>query len=164
MKVYICYDRYENDEWFNVEYIGTDKDESIRKVRDEILPEFLNYGPDDCHSFQLQVLDLTKEQYEQLLEWDKDNDQSTLENYGDESSDYFKFMCEVYESMSYDDCLIFTDGCSDYSEIVKYYGKMKGLDPDDIDEDMEYDLQEEIGNMDSDEFFEIVKKYVYENY
>ena len=53
MVVYICYDRYEHDEWINVEYIGTDKDESIRKVKEEILPDFLMYGPDDCHSFQL---------------------------------------------------------------------------------------------------------------
>ena len=163
MKVYICYDRYEHDEWFNVEYISTDKTESLKKVKEEILPDFLCYRPDDCHSFQLQVINLTKEQYEQLLEWEKDNNHTTLENFGDESSDYFKFMCEVYESMSYDDCLIFTDGCSDFSDILKFYSKMKGIDPKDF-EDYEDDLHDELWCMDDDEYMEIIKKYVKEKY
>ena len=51
MKVYICYDRYEHDEWFNVFYVDTNRDESIRHCKEIDLPDFLSCGPDDCHSF-----------------------------------------------------------------------------------------------------------------
>ena len=44
MKVYIVYDRYENDEWFRVDYIGTDKSESNKKFKEKYLPEFLFVG------------------------------------------------------------------------------------------------------------------------
>ena len=55
MIVYICYDRYENDEWINVEYIGTDKDESIRKVKEEILPELLQSTDSLCSVLKAQT-------------------------------------------------------------------------------------------------------------
>lgn len=90
MKVYIIYDRYENDEWFRVDYIGTDKSESNKKFKEKYLPEFLKYGPDDCHSYQLQEVEMTTEQYEQLLNW-HDDPKMSLE-YGP----YYDFMCDVY--------------------------------------------------------------------
>ena len=163
MKVYICYDRYEHNEFFNVEYVGTRKRDSLKKVKEEILPDFLSYGPDDCHSFQLQVIDLTKKQYEQLLKWMEEENQ-TLENYGKESSDFFKFMCEVYQQMTYDDCLVYTDGCSDFPEICQFYGQLKGIDPEDYDDDTEYELQVELCDMDDDKCKEIIRQYIKENY
>lgn len=163
MKVYICYDRYERDEWYSVEYIGTDRDESIKKVKEEILPDFLCYGPDDCHSFQLQVVEMSKKDYNQLLKWDSDPSQK-LENYGTGNSDYFEFMCQLYDlTGEYDCCLISTDGCSDFYEMIKYYGQMKGIDPEDF-EDYEDELQEEFCSMDDKECREIIKKYVQETY
>jgi hypothetical protein len=92
MKVYICYDRYEHDEWYSVYSISTDRDETIRKCKEEDLPSFIEYGPDDCHSFQLVEVELTREQYEQLLKWDKDDTQSLEDN----SSDYYNFMYDLY--------------------------------------------------------------------
>ena len=120
MKVYICYDRYEHNEWFSVFYVGTDRDEAIRHCKEIDLPDFLNYGPDDCHSFQLEEVELTKKQYEQLLNWYNDNTQS-LEDYGDESSDYYNFMYDLYNGKYKTETIISTDGCSDLYEIVKYY-------------------------------------------
>ena len=162
MKVYITYDRYERDEWYSIYHIGLDRDESIRHCKEEDLPKFLEYGPDDCHSYQLQVVNMTKKQYEQLLEWMKDENQ-TLENYGDESSDFFKFMCEVYDQMTYDDYLVYTDGCSDFYDILKFYGRLKGITPEDF-EDYEDDLTEEFCELDDDLRLDIIRRYIHDMY
>lgn len=37
MKVYIVYDRYEYNEWFNVYSIGTNMDDMVRKCKEECL-------------------------------------------------------------------------------------------------------------------------------
>ena len=171
MKVYIIYDRYEHNEWFSVNYIGTRKSESIKKFKEECLPDFLCYGPDDCHSYQLQVVDMTKQEYEQLLDWDNDNTQS-LEDYGDESSPYYNFMCKVYEDCDWSNpnvVLLCTDGCSEYSSIVRYYGLIKGLDSDVVNEydwvfTDEYDeYYDELMN-DDDLFERMCKEYIKYNF
>lgn len=163
MKVYICFDRYERNEWFNVFHIGTRKSESIKKVKEEILPEFLNYGPDDCHSFQLVIVDMTKRDYEQLLKWNSEENK-VLENYGDESSDYFKWMCELYELIGEYDCeLISTDGCSDFYDILKFYGRLKGISSEDF-EDYEDDLQDEFCELEDTLRLDLIKQYVHDMY
>lgn len=167
MKVYIIYDRYENNEWFRVDYIGTRKSESIKKFKEECLPDFLEYGPDDCHSYQLQVVDLTKDQYEQLLEWDNDPNMSL------EFGPYYDFMCEVYEQCDWSDpksVLLYTDGCSEYPNIVRYYGMvMKGKDSNVVNQfdwiftDEYDDLYEEL--MKDDYLFKrMCKEYVKYNF
>ena len=170
MVVYICYDRYENDEWINVEYIGTDKEESIRKVKEEILPDFLCYGPDDCHSFQLQMVEMTKRDYKQLMKWFDDPNQS-LEKHGSDNSDYFNFMCELYDLTGLCNCcLISTDGCSDYSEIVRYYSVFyKDRDLEEVSEfewiySDEYDeYYNELIN-DDELCSKVIKEYVRDTY
>jgi hypothetical protein len=167
MKVYIIYDRYECNEWFSVEYIGTRKSESIKKFKEECLPRFLEYGPDDCHSYQLQVVNITKEQYEQLLKWDNDSKMSL------ESGPYYDFMCEVYEQSDWSNpnsVLMCTDGCSEYSNIVRYYGiVLKGLTNDVVDEydwvftDEYNEYYEEL--MNNDDLFErMCKEYIKYNF
>ena len=173
MVVYICFDRYERDERYNVFHIGTDRDESIRKCKEEILPDFLCYGPDDCHSFQLVQVEMSKKDYNQLLKWDKDENH-TLENYGDESSDYFKFMCELYDltgEVQNQGCiLISTDGCSDYYEIVRYYSVFyKNKEVEEVsDHDWLYtdeyeDYYEELTS-DEDLCTKVIKEYVRDTY
>ena len=162
MKVYICFDRYERNEWFNVFHIGTRKSDSIKKVKEEILPDFIDYGPDDCHSFQLVIVDMTKRDYEQLLKWN--SEENCPENYGEESSDYFKWLCELYDIIGMYDCdLISTDGCSDFYEILKFYGRLKGIDPEDF-EDYEDELQEELCELDDQIRLDIIKHYVHDMY
>lgn len=167
MKVYIIYDRYEGNEWFSVDYIGTRKLESIKEFKEKCLPEFLKYGPDDCHSYQLQVVNLAKKQYEQLLEWDNDPNVSL------ESGPYYDFMCEVYEQSDWSDTrnvLLCTDGCSEYQDIVRYYGMVvKGKDSDEVNEydwvfTDEYDeYYEELMN-DNDLFERMCKEYIKYNF
>jgi hypothetical protein len=109
------------------------------------------------------VVEMAKSGYEQLLKWDNDPDQK-LENYGNESSDYFKWMCELYELVGRYDCeLISTDGCSDFYEIIKFYGQVKGIEPEDF-EDCEDDLTEEFCNLDDHLRLDIIRQYVQYNY
>ena len=173
MKVYICFDRYERDEWYNVFFISTDRDESIRKCKEETLPDFLNYGPDDCHSFQLVEVEMFQKDYDQLLKWDNDPDQK-LENFGDKSSDYFKWMCELYDLIGCVDqqymILISTDGCSDYTEIVRYYSVFyKNKDIEDVSDyewvfSDEYDEYYEELTGDDELCEKVIKEYVRDTY
>jgi hypothetical protein len=165
MKVYITYDRYERNEWFNVFHISLDREESIKHCKEVDLVDFISYGPDDCHSFQLQEVEMTQEQYDQLMKWYTD-DSSTLEDMGDESSDYYKFMCKVFDKVGLvgheDEILISTDGCTDNVEIVYFYGKEQGLDIDE-DDDEYYELEEELFD-NEDLYTEVLKRYINETY
>ncbi len=167
MKVYIVYDRYEHSEWFNVYSIGTDRDDMIRKCKEECLPDFLEYGPDDCHSFQLVEVELTKNKYEQLLKWD---DTQSLEYYGDESSDYYNFMYDLYNDQFETETIISTDGCSDFYEIIKYYSVMyKNKEVEEVDDidwlysDESEEFQEELFN-DEELSRKVIREYILDTY
>jgi hypothetical protein len=148
MNVYITYDRYECSEWFNIYNIDTSVTRSLKKFRDIDLPSFLDYGPDDCHSFILQRVEMTKKEYEQVLSWMNDNNQS-LENYGDKSSDLFRFMEDIYDRVGCvgynDDIIRSTDGCSDICELPHFYGQMSHQDTsnDDVYDEIMDKLQED---------------------
>ena len=162
MKVYITYDRYERDEWFNIYYISTDRGESIKHCREQDLYDFISYGPDDCHSFQLQEVKMTKKEYDLFMKWYNEN--QSLENYGSGSSDLFKKMVDIFDSTGIvgdDSVLISTDGCSDYCEVIHYYGRQKGLDTS--DDDIFYDLEEEL--MDDENLQDkVLKDYIKDTY
>lgn len=162
MKVYITYDRYERDEWYNICHVTTDRDESIKHCKEEDLVKFISYGPDDCHSFQLQEVEMTEEQYNTLMKWIEED--VSLENYGEESSDFFKFMVDLFDATGVagnKSVIISTDGCSDNDDIVHYYGKKKGLNTS--DDDVFYELQEELFN-DEELYEKVLKEYIKANY
>ena len=162
MKVYITYDRYERDEWYNIYNVTTDKEEAIRHCKEVDLPDFIGYGPDDCHSFQLQEVDMTPEEYEQFKSW-VDDDSQSLENYGDRSSDLFKKMYDYYDKVDEPgyETLISTDGCTDNVDIIHYYGNQNGLDTE--DDDVYYEVQEELFN-DEDLYTKVLKDYINNTY
>ena len=163
MKVYITYDRYERDEWYSIYNISLDREESIKHCKEVDLPSFLEYGPDDCHSFQLQEVEMTREEYDQFMKWY--NEDQSLENYGDRSSDLFKKMVEIYDRpMGNRDpqLIINTDGCSDFYDLLRYYGQMKGIDPEDFD-DLEDDLQMELCD-DEELYKKVLRQYINDTY
>ena len=164
MKVYITYDRYERDEWYNIFHVSTDKEESIKHCKEVDLPDFISYGPDDCHSFQIQEVEMTPEEYEQFMSWVEDENH-TLDNYGDESSDLFKKMYEYFDRLGdpkfQSEIILSTDGCSDNVDIIHYYGRKKGLDTS--DDDIYYDIEEELFN--NEELYEkVLKDYINDTY
>jgi hypothetical protein len=165
MKVYICYDRYENNEWFNIYGVGTRKNEEIQKCKKEYLPKFISYGPDDCHSFQLQCVDMTTKEYDEFTNWIKE-DQS-LEYLGDDSSDLFKKMTEIYDHVGctkyQNEILLSTDGCSDINDMVHNYGKRIGRDTQ--DENVYDEILEEITEMDEKDLYDkVLKQYIRNTY
>jgi hypothetical protein len=164
MRVYITYDRYERDEWYNIYHLSTDREESIKHCKEVDLPDFISYGPDDCHSFQIQEVEMTPEEYEQFKSW-VDDDSQSLENYGDKSSDLFKKMYEYFDRTGdpkfRSEIILSTDGCTDNVDIVHYYGKQKGLNTK--DDDIYYDLEEELFN-DEELYNKILKDYINDTY
>jgi hypothetical protein len=157
MKVYITYDRYERDEWYNIYYVSTNRDESINHCLEVDLVDFITYGPDDCHSFQLQEVEMTKEEYDTFKKWiDEEQD---LENYGPDSSELFNKMYEIYDD--YENIIISSDGCSDFYDLVHYYGNIKGVDTLD---DMIFD---EVNNelmSDEELFYKVLRDYIKHTY
>ena len=130
MKVYIIYDRYEDNEFFQIYNICKSIDE-VRQVYKQSLIDFLMDSPDDCHSFQCQEISVT------------DKDLKVLEDYmnGKESSRGYKLLEKIFEDSDFN-CLFQTDGCTDNEEVFNEY--MEKLYPDiDRDSDKWYDMQDE---------------------
>ena len=162
MKIYITYDRYERDEWFNVYNVSTNKDDAVKHCLEKDLVNFISYGPDDCHSFQLQEVDMSKKEYDTFTKWVEED--STPADNGSESSDLYKYLVELFDKTGVagnTSVLISTDGCSDNVDIVHYYGKQKGLDT--TDDDVYYDLEEELFN-DEELYEKVLKDYIRDTY
>lgn len=156
MNVYITYDRYEHDEWLSVHHIETNMQRAIKHFKEEDLPDFLEYGPDDCHSFQLQKIQMTKKQYERLCELV--NAEAPSANYEDESAELKELLIRIFDEDE-EFCVetIFqTDGCSDYWEMLKYYCEENGLLYDDDDEQEE--AQERL--QDDELFKKTIREYI----
>lgn len=173
MRVYICYDRYEHNEWFNVYYVGTDREESVRHCKETDLPDFLCYGPDDCHSFQLVEVDIPEQMIKQLFDWKETI--GCCENV-EEDREYYNFMCDLYDDFYNNDDMEFigniisTDGCSDYYEIVRYYSVFyKNKDTEDVYEhdfvfSDEFDEYMEELQDDDDLWEKVMKEYIQDTY
>lgn len=124
--VYIIYDRYEHDEWYSVYYLGTNYDKAVKNFKEKALPKFISYGPDDCHSFQLQHVFMSDYRYRQLR---------ALVNAKDKEDELREFMIEIYDEEEYEvETIFFTDGCSDALEIIQLYCDENNLDYNNTDD------------------------------
>ena len=158
MNVYITYDRYERDEWYYINHIETNKQRAIKHFREVDLPDFLAYGPDDCHSFQLQRVEMTKKQYDTFMRWIEEG--QSLENYGTESSELFEFMVDLFDEtgVASDTSVLFcTDGCSDNFELIEFYCQQIGIEAD--DDDAIHEAEQKLFN-DDELYAKILKEYI----
>ena len=154
MNVYITYNRYGRDEWFAVYNIDTNKQKAIKNFKEESLLNFLGCGPDDCHSFQLQKVVLTKTQYKHLCKL-ADNTNTS----GEDEEELRELLISFFdEDDEYDvETLMQTDGCSDNLEIAELYCERMGISEDD------YEAREEarVKVWDDEELFlKYYKEYV----
>lgn len=94
MKVYITYDRYEHDEFFQIYGIDTERNVAVNLYMSTYLPDFVLSDPDDCHQFQLVAVEITEEMYEKLVSWTK------IEDLCDTTSnkEFYQFMCDLHNS------------------------------------------------------------------
>ena len=155
MNVYITYDRYEHDEWLSVYHIETNRQRAIKHFKEEDLVSFISYGPDDCHSFQLQKVVLSKEQYKRLV-WLVENEGKCGAETDQELHD---LLVEFYDDNSeYEpETIMSTDGCSDNTEIIRFYCQMENLDPEDDDH---YEMAQEVIMNDEDIYLRVLKEYI----
>ena len=154
MKVYITYDRYENDEWFYIYQITTKMSEVKRDYKDN-LKSFIEYGHDDCHGYQIQVVNLIKDEYELLKNYVDD----TIENNAVD-----ELMAKIYDECRWchypdTNCLLSPDGCSDFVEMIEFWiDSHNNLGPEDYD-NIEAQLQ------DDDKFFDkVLNSYIDKEY
>ena len=125
MNVYIAYDRYERDEWYSIYNIETNRHRAIKHFKEIDLVDFISYGPDDCHSFQLQKVYMTKAQYKELIEVYKNGSEQ----------DVVDFMMPIYdEDEDFEvETIMSTDGCTDNCELIEFYCQSVGIEADDYD-------------------------------
>lgn len=71
MKVYVSYFRYDRNENYSIYDVSLDRDKSIEKYQNELLPNFLGYGPDDVSYLILKEVELTKSDYDELIRLSK---------------------------------------------------------------------------------------------
>ena len=166
MNVYITFDRYERNEWFYVYRIETNKQRAIKHFKETDLLSFLEYGPDDCHSFQLMKVVMSKKDYERLC--------YMVENEGNDEincdKELEKMLISIYEENENDrfscyEILYSTDGCSDNVEIIDFY--MVNYDYDIRDGEDEDSVRDRITDMiynDSELYNNIMREYIKENY
>lgn len=149
-EVYIIFDRYEHNEWFSVYHLGVNEEKAWRYFRETALPDFLNYGPDDCHSFQMQCVTMSDYKYRKLR---------ALVNASDKEHELHEFMLDIYEYGEYEaETLVFTDGCSDNIEIAQMYAEEHSLDYDE-DQDVIWEALSE-----EEVWSEYMRRYIDENY
>ena len=74
MKVYVSYFRYDRNENYSIYDVSLDRDKSIEKYQNELLPNFLGYGPDDVSYLILKEVELTKSDYDELIRLSKINE------------------------------------------------------------------------------------------
>lgn len=156
MKVYIIYDRYEHDEWYDISWIGTNKEQAIKQFKEQELPSFLEYGPDDCHSFQLVEVEMTDQEYKDLLDQVKNGE----EIYS--GTQLYNTLYHIYHEDVPVNEIYVTDGCSDNYEVKNLY--MSTNYPDLEEESDEYYDKEVEFYQDDDLYREYVKKYIELNY
>ena len=156
MNVYITYDRYECNEWLSVYHIETNRQRAIKHCKEEDLIDFISYGPDDCHSFQLQKVVMSKEQYKRFC--------YMVEHEGDPEAnpdeELKKMLISIFDEDAQweSEIIIQTDGCSDAFEVAKFYCEKNGIDI----EDEEY-IEDDVCEMlfDDDELFEqYLREYI----
>lgn len=71
MKVYVSYFRYDRNENYSIYDVSLDRDKSIEKYQNELLPNFLGYGPDDVSYLILKEVELSKSDYDELIRLSK---------------------------------------------------------------------------------------------
>ena len=128
MKVYITYDRYEHDEWFYVYYLGRNYDKAYAHCVEVDLPDFISYGPDDCHSFQLKELEMSEYMYRKLRKFVNAKKLSR-----EEQNAFDDLMIKIHDGYFEEETLLSTDGCSDNSELIEFYCQSVGIEADDYD-------------------------------
>ncbi len=111
MKVYITYFRYDRDENYSIYHIDLNKKNSIRHYKEEDLPSFLGYGPDDVSVLTLQEVEMSKSELTELIRLygkNKDYDRELID-----------FMTPIFSENCYDP--IYLDSGDTVWEVINFF-------------------------------------------
>lgn len=157
MKVYVCYDCYDSSEWFDIYNVSLSKKDSIKHFKEEDLPNLLNYGPDDCHHFQLQEVKMSPQEYRNFMSLIQKDDSLHNTIYEGELYDIMSNICDSYENIIFE-----TTGCDDNYEIQNLYMSTEHSDVEE-ESDEYYELLD--GFFEDEEMYEKYQKiYIEDNY
>jgi hypothetical protein len=158
--VYITYDRYEHNEFFAILHIDKNMQSAIKHYEQEDLFKFLSFGPDDCHTFQLQKVNMTPKEYNRFI--------NLVKKYGTEEIDdgpLYDIMVDIYERIrtvaDEREYVLDASDCDEIEDVVEFYCKKQGLDYN--DDDTRYDAEDELFG-DSDVFEKWLKEYLADKY
>lgn len=166
MRVYVTYFRYDRGESYSIYHIDTSLKSSYQHWKEEDLPSFLGYGPDDVSQLYLIRCNLTKTELEILKE--------AKNSLSDFDIEFDNLMDSIHEEVSDDDVLCQTSGdeCFGILEWFKNHFRsfINPLDFWETEEDIptdEDDLIDELQEIlfDNDSIWDkVLKKYIQIHY
>ncbi len=159
MIVYLTYFRYDRGETYSLYHMSTSKTESIKHYKEEDLPNFLGYGPDDVSQLYLVRCNLSKKDYLKLQEY--------YETEKSEDSEFMDLMDDINNTWGNDD-LIYSDSGDTNWEVVEFF--VEGCDPEeylsevpDDEDELEQQLQEVL--FENEELYnKVLKNFIKKRY
>ena len=161
MKVYITYFRYDRDENYEIYRVDLNRQSSVKDYKENQLPNFLGYGPDDVSYLILKEVDLTPSEYSELLRLSKktnDYDRETIDfmidiHDGDGEEIFFDSGDTIWEVLDF----FIDSGVFDLESILM-------IDEEDYDDDELRELCQEKLFEDDDLFDFVLKTYIQKCY
>lgn len=114
MRVYITYFRYDRGESYSIYHIDRNKSSAIKHYKEEDLPHFLGYGPDDVSQLYLVKCDLTKSDYEFLKSCSEDSEISETD------VEFYGIMEDINDTWDEND-LIYSDTGDTNMEVLDFF-------------------------------------------
>lgn len=163
MTVYITYFRYSRDENYTIYHIDLDETRVREHYKEEDLPSFLSYGPDDESTLVCQEVTMSKTEYDKLLELSE-----KIEDYDRET---ISFLTPIYDRANE---FIYSDSCETNLDLIDYFiecGKYDMSDYLEPDLDLEDITTEELREIlidkvwsDENLYQEVLKSFIKDNY
>lgn len=166
MRVYVTYYRYDRGESYSIYHIDTSMRNSIKHWKEEDLPSFLGYGPDDVSQLYLVRCNLTKTEIEVLKD--------SMISRTDYDVEFTNLIDSIHEDMDNDDIIYYTTGDENFEVLQWFQEHFRWfINPlnyweteDDIptDEDELNDELQQILSDDEPVFDLVLKRYIQTHY
>ncbi len=159
MKIYLTYYRYDRGESYSVYHIDRSLKNSLKHWKEEDLPSFLGYGPDDVSQLYLIQCDLSKSEIEVLKDY--------MESKSDFDIEFENLIDSIHEECDNDDIICSTTGEENF-EVLEWFQEhfRSFINPDDFWEEIpddEDELNDDLQQIlfDNDDIFEtVLKQYI----
>ena len=166
MRVYVTYFRYDRGETYSIYHLDTSMRNSIKHWKEEDLPNFLGYGPDDVSQLYLIRCNLTKTEVEVLKE--------SMTSGNEDDIEFNNLIDSIHKETDDNDLIYCTTGDENFDVLQWFQERFRWfINPldyweteDDIPTD-EDELNEELQQIlfDDKQVFDLVlKRYIHTHY